>query len=44
MLYPNGLTLHGSYHCSRYNAQTGRLTPALFEGVFRGIARQLKGS
>jgi uracil-DNA glycosylase family 4 len=40
---PDGLTLHGSYHCSRYNTQTGRLTPAMFEAVFRRIARQLKG-
>jgi uracil-DNA glycosylase len=40
---PDGLTLHGSYHCSRYNTQTGRLTPAMFEAVFRRIARQLEG-
>lgn len=26
-----GLTLVDSYHCSRYNTQTGRLTPAMFE-------------
>jgi uracil-DNA glycosylase family 4 len=29
------LTLHDSYHCSRYNTNTGRLTPAMFEAVFR---------
>ncbi len=23
-----------SYHCSRYNQNTGRLTPAMFEAVF----------
>ncbi|MGD8802546.1 MAG: uracil-DNA glycosylase, partial [Gammaproteobacteria bacterium] len=23
-----------SYHCSRYNTQTRRLTPAMFEAVF----------
>ena len=23
-----------SYHCSRYNTNTGRLTPAMFDGVF----------
>lgn len=29
-----------SYHCSRYNTNTGRLTTAMFESVFR-TARQL---
>ncbi|MCC6597882.1 MAG: uracil-DNA glycosylase [Alphaproteobacteria bacterium] len=33
----NGLTLLDSYHCSRYNTQTNRLTPAMFEDVFRGL-------
>lgn len=28
------LTLVDSYHCSRYNTQTRRLTPAMFEEVF----------
>jgi len=28
---PDGLTLTDSYHCSRYNTNTGRLTPAMFE-------------
>lgn len=27
-------TLLDSYHCSRYNTNTGRLTPAMFETVF----------
>jgi len=27
---PNGLRLVDSYHCSRYNTQTGVLTPAMF--------------
>ncbi|MGA2953356.1 MAG: uracil-DNA glycosylase [Caulobacteraceae bacterium] len=29
-----GLTLIGSYHCSRLNTNTGRLTPAMFQAVF----------
>jgi uracil-DNA glycosylase family 4 len=27
---PNGMVLVDSYHCSRYNTNTGRLTPAMF--------------
>ncbi len=30
-----------SYHCSRYNTQTRRLTPAMFEKVFRQARRLL---
>ena len=30
---PNGLTLADSYHCSRYNVNTRRLTSAMFEAV-----------
>ncbi|HUF56493.1 MAG TPA: uracil-DNA glycosylase [Thermohalobaculum sp.] len=33
------LGLTASYHCSRYNTNTGRLTPAMFEAVF-AAARQ----
>ena len=29
------LTLIDSYHCSRYNTNTGRLTEEMFEDVFR---------
>ena len=29
-----GLTLISSYHCSRYNTNTGVLTPDMFEAVF----------
>jgi uracil-DNA glycosylase family 4 len=36
-----GLRLHDSYHCSRYNTNTGRLTEAMFEAVFEGIRRDL---
>ena len=31
---PNGMTLLSSYHCSRYNTNTGRLTAEMFEAVF----------
>jgi uracil-DNA glycosylase family 4 len=34
---PNGRRLVSSYHCSRYNTQTRRLTPEMFEAVFRQI-------
>ena len=30
-----GLTLIASYHCSRYNQTTGRLTPAMFLNIFQ---------
>ncbi|MFC5385704.1 uracil-DNA glycosylase [Aquamicrobium segne] len=33
-----GLTLFSSYHCSRYNTNTGVLTPEMFASVFRDIA------
>lgn len=31
---PGGQVLIDSYHCSRYNQDTGRLTPEMFEAVF----------
>ena len=31
---PDGRILIDSYHCSRYNQNTGRLTAAMFEAVF----------
>jgi uracil-DNA glycosylase family 4 len=31
---PSGLTLFDSYHCSRYNTNTGKLTAEMFESVF----------
>jgi uracil-DNA glycosylase family 4 len=37
-----GLRLHDSYHCSRYNTNTGRLTREMFRGVFDGIAREIR--
>ena len=36
-----GLALIGSYHCSRYNTNTGRLTPAMFDAVFAEARRLL---
>ena len=36
-----GLTLYDSYHCSRYNTNTGRLTTPMFEAVFAAIRRDL---
>lgn len=35
---PQGLALADSYHCSRYNTNTGRLTPEMFDEVFRALA------
>jgi uracil-DNA glycosylase len=39
----NGLMLADSYHCSRYNTNTGRLTEEMFEDVFRMIRKTLDG-
>lgn len=36
-----GVTLISSYHCSRYNINTGRLTAEMFDAVFRKAARSL---
>jgi uracil-DNA glycosylase len=38
---PGGLMLFDSYHCSRYNTQTKRLTTEMFEAVIGDIARHL---
>jgi len=38
---PNNLTLYDSYHCSRYNTQTKRLTARMFEQVFEKICANL---
>jgi len=35
---PGGLYLIDSYHCSRYNTQTKRLTESMFHDVFERIA------
>lgn len=38
----NGCWLLDSYHCSRYNTQTGRLTQDMFREVFRQAVHLLK--
>jgi uracil-DNA glycosylase family 4 len=35
------LSLYDSFHCSRYNTNTGRLTPGMFKAVFESIAKEL---
>jgi uracil-DNA glycosylase family 4 len=37
-----GYRLFNSYHCSRLNTNTGRLTPAMFEAVFRRVQAYLQ--
>jgi uracil-DNA glycosylase family 4 len=36
---PRGMTLVDSYHCSRYNTNTGRLTVPMFDDVFSRARR-----
>ena len=36
-----GLAVFDSYHCSRYNTNTGRLTTAMFEAVFANLRAHL---
>jgi uracil-DNA glycosylase len=37
----NGPLLADSYHCSRYNTNTGRLTAAMFEAVVEALTQRL---
>ena len=37
----DGTLLADSYHCSRLNTNTGRLTPAMFEAVLTALAERL---
>ena len=41
---PEGRMLIDSYHCSRYNTNTGRLTPAMFNSVFQAVRLHLSRS
>lgn len=38
---PSGLVLYDSFHCSRYNTNTRRLTPEMFQAVFAAIGADL---
>ncbi len=38
---PTGLLLASSYHCSRYNTNTGRLTAEMFRKVFADLRERL---
>jgi uracil-DNA glycosylase len=40
----SGRKLFGSYHCSRYNTNTGRLTTEMFREVFEEIVVHLKSA
>ena len=41
---PNGLWLISSYHCSRYNVQTGRLTTQMFDKVCQRLKSFIQNS
>ena len=41
---PDGTVLADSYHCSRLNTNTGRLTTEMFEAVIAGLAARLDPS
>lgn len=38
---PGGRVLYDSFHCSRYNTNTGRLTGDMFRAVFAAIRQEL---
>ncbi len=40
---PTGQALFDSYHCSRQNTNTGRLTTPMFEAVLTDIVNELRG-
>ena len=39
---PNNLVMYDSYHCSRYNTQTKRLTEKMFHEVFLSIKNEME--
>jgi uracil-DNA glycosylase family 4 len=39
---PTGHVLFDSFHCSRYNTNTGRLTPEMFRAVFADVSTELE--
>ena len=39
----DGRIIVDSYHCSRYNTQTKRLTETMFSDIFKKITKQLDG-
>jgi uracil-DNA glycosylase family 4 len=41
---PGGLRLVDSYHCSRYNTNTGRLTPQMFRGAVGRAVELARGN
>ena len=40
-MLPDGRLLADSYHCSRYNTNTGKLTTDMFEAVFAELKKRL---
>jgi uracil-DNA glycosylase family 4 len=43
-LLPGGRTLADSYHCSRLNTNTGKLSPTMFESVFAALSSRLEAA
>jgi uracil-DNA glycosylase len=37
-----GLAMFDSFHCSRYNTNTGKLTPEMFRAVFKAVKEHLQ--